>query len=59
MRQSSLTQDLLTNHVLRACDYIAALDSRIFLAYYAKPTITMLIVEKAITNDMVEEKLKR
>jgi hypothetical protein len=32
MRQSSLTQDLLTNHVLRACNYIAALGSRIFLA---------------------------
>ena len=58
MRQSSLTQDLLTNHVLRACNYIAALGSRIFLAYYAEPTITMLIVEKAITNEMVEEKIK-
>ena len=50
--------DLLAKHLLRACDYIAAVSSRKFKAYYAKATITMLIVEKTITNEMVDEKIK-
>jgi hypothetical protein len=36
---------------------IPALGSRIFLTYHAKPTITMLIVERTITREMVQEKI--
>lgn len=36
---------------------IPALGSRIFLTYHAKSTITMLIVERTITREMVQEKI--
>ena len=57
MRELSLTQDLLTNQLLRGRDYRGfRFQNIINLAGQAK--ITMLVVEKAITNEMVEEKIK-
>ena len=57
MRESSLTQDLLTNHLLRVRDYSGFRFQNI-INLSCQTNITMLVVEKAITNEMVEEKIK-
>lgn len=57
MGQSTIIQDLIINHLLRARDCCG---SRFWNAFNpaGQTIITMLVVEKTITDDMVEEKIK-
>jgi hypothetical protein len=57
MRQSTIPQDLIIDHLLRARDCCG---SRFWNAFNSagQTTITMLVVEKTITDDVVEEKIK-
>ena len=57
MGQSTIIQDLIINHLLRARDCCGSRFWNVFNPA-GLTRITMLVVEKTITDDMVEEKIK-